>query len=181
MSVVRERGGARVRLRGVALERVVADVGAVPVTDERVGTGNRAGAVVFEAVPGVVAVEAVGPEGIVGGSGTELAVTGERRLHDVGADGVVCEIAVTAANSFAVASERLGAGVCFVAVACERELVVTCGGVVGCEAEVGDVDELVVVFELAGDGGGPGTVAGEVCVCHIAVFSVVVEVAAVAG
>jgi len=163
------------------LERVVADIGAVPVTDEIICGGSfRSSAVCFENVLRIVTVEAVGLEGVVGCAGAEVAVIVELRLQNVRVAGVIRELASSAANAFSVAREGLRTGVCFVAVAGEREFVIGGAGVVGGETEVGDVHRFVVVVEAGGGLSCGGTVAGEVRIGNITVIGVVRELFAAA-
>jgi len=163
------------------LERVVADIGAVPVTDKIIGGGSsRSSAVCFENVPRIVTVEAVGLEGVIGCSGAEVAVIVELRLQNVGVAGVIRELASSAANAFSVAHEGLRTGVCFVAVAGEREFMIGGAGVVGGETEVGNVHRFVVVVEVAGGLSRGRTVAGEVRIRNITVIGIVLELFAAA-
>ncbi|BAT79529.1 hypothetical protein VIGAN_02243100 [Vigna angularis var. angularis] len=97
------------------------------------------------------------------------------RLQNVRVASVIRELAGSANDAFSVAREGLRSGICFVAVAGERQFVVGGAGVVGGETEVGNVHRFIVVVEVAGGLSSGGTVAGEVRIRNVTVIGVVLE------
>jgi len=96
-------------------------------------------------------------------------------LQNVRVAGVILELAGSANDAFPVAGEGLRSGVCFVAVAGEREFVVGGARVVGGETEVGNVHRFIVVVEIAGGLRRGGAVAGEIRIRNVTVIGVVLE------